>query len=966
MFIRLLPVALFAALVWPAPRADATTLTVTNLLDNPGLPDAGSLRERYGAANTNDVIVFAANLDDGVLLLEAPLVIAKSITIDATSLTNGITLRGSGSRVILVGAGVTAQLTGFTVAYGYATVGGGGIENGGTLTLERMTVRDSISADGGAGCGGGICNQSTGVLTINNSKIIDNVSFLCGGGIGALDGGTLTVTNSLVAFNRSHDAGGGICVRTVSSNATIALTNVTITENSAGFVSGSGDGVAFVKTGAGSNNAIVRNCTVAYNTGSAYGLVTTGTMSVGNTIAYGNSFPDIGAAGGTATSIGNNLYGTQSGLAGAPGDLVGDPRLSPLGAYGGPTLTYALLPGSPAINTGSAAGAPSTDQRGITRSSVDIGAFESRGFTLTLSGNNQRTLVSTAYAAPLGVNVTSAAGEPVANGRVTLTPPGSGARLTSGTTTLTIDTSGEVSHAVTANAIAGAFNVNVSAAGAPSSSFSLTNLTGVSLSPTSVPNATAGSAYTHSLTASGGTAPYSYVVTNGALPPGLALTVSGTLSGTPTTAGAYNFTVTAEDSSTNAGPFSASRAYALNVGCPTITVGTLPDGVVGATYSTVASASPPASYTWSVSAGALPSGLSLGPSGAVSGVAFVPATTAFNLQATAFGACNGVGAQALRMACAQCEIGGACVAAAALDPMNDCAACDPFASVSAYSPRAAGVSCMDDGLQHTADRCDGAGGCVHESLGLCEIASVTYAAGSANPGNECQVCVPASAPTGWTNVVAGTPCASDALSCTADICDANGSCVHPVSGGCFIGSACVAPGALDPLNDCAACDPFTSVSAYSPRAAGVSCADDGLGYTADRCDGAGVCLHESTNVCEIDGVIYAPGADHPSDPCLVCAPAKSETQWSTKSVGTPCTDDGDECTADVCSAGVCAHPSISCGSGDGEEPTTPNESVDEETTATTTKARTGCHAVGGEGIWILVAGLCLRRRRSRT
>ena len=81
---------------------------------------------------------------------------------------------------------------------------------------------------------------------------------------------------------------------------------------------------------------------------------------------------------------------------------------------GGPTETMALLPGSPAIAAGSVALIPpgiTTDQRGsahIVNGKVDIGAFEIGGFTITVtSGNNQLTLISTAFAAPLVVTVSS-------------------------------------------------------------------------------------------------------------------------------------------------------------------------------------------------------------------------------------------------------------------------------------------------------------------------------------------------------------------------------------------------------------------------------------------------------------------------------------------------------------------------------------------------------------------------------
>ncbi len=56
-----------------------------------------------------------------------------------------------------------------------------------------------------------------------------------------------------------------------------------------------------------------------------------------------------------------------------------DPKLAPLDDNGGPTLTMALLPGSPAIDAADPAAAPATDQRGIARPvgpAPDIGAFE--------------------------------------------------------------------------------------------------------------------------------------------------------------------------------------------------------------------------------------------------------------------------------------------------------------------------------------------------------------------------------------------------------------------------------------------------------------------------------------------------------------------------------------------------------------------------------------------------------------
>lgn len=83
------------------------------------------------------------------------------------------------------------------------------------------------------------------------------------------------------------------------------------------------------------------------------------------------------------------------------------------------------------------------------------------------------------------------------------------------------------------------------------------------VSTTSLTNATVGSAYTQSLTATGGTAPYTWTVASGALPAGLTLSPAGVISGTPTTAGGANFTASVTDSASPAA--TATMALTLNV-----------------------------------------------------------------------------------------------------------------------------------------------------------------------------------------------------------------------------------------------------------------------------------------------------------------------------------------------------------------------------------------------------------------
>jgi len=99
-----------------------------------------------------------------------------------------------------------------------------------------------------------------------------------------------------------------------------------------------------------------------------------------------------------------------------------------------------------------------------------------------------------------------------------------------------------------------------------SATFSLTVLAPpLSLSPAALTVPQVGVAYSQTLTASGGIAPYTYSVGSGSLPAGLTLSSTGTLSGTPTTGQTVSFTIVAVDSSPGSGPYSVSASYSVTV-----------------------------------------------------------------------------------------------------------------------------------------------------------------------------------------------------------------------------------------------------------------------------------------------------------------------------------------------------------------------------------------------------------------
>ena len=147
-------------------------------------------------------------------------------------------------------------------------------------------------------------------------------------------------------------------------------------------------------------------------------------------------------------------------------------------------------------------------------------------------------------------------------------------------------------------------------------------------------NATVGAPYNQSLSVNGSQAPNTWSIAAGSLPPGISLGAStGALTGTPTTAGVYSFTVRVVDrrGDTDTAALSIVVAPASLV----ITTAVLPNGTVGAQYSqTLAATGGSGGYQWSRTGGSLPAGLSLSSGGAVTGSPTAAAVSSFTVRVT--------------------------------------------------------------------------------------------------------------------------------------------------------------------------------------------------------------------------------------------------------------------------------------------------------------------------------------------
>jgi hypothetical protein len=235
-----------------------------------------------------------------------------------------------------------------------ATSGAGGIYNlGGTLTLINSTVSNNSAGVQG----GGISNS--GRVAIINSAILSNTTganFGDSTGGGIYNSGVMTLTNSTVSGNQALDVNGNGYGGGVYNFGTLTIINSTLSNNEA---NGAGGGLRVVS----------------------------GTVTLRNTIiANSPSGGDCSRSGGSVINNGFNLVEDNS------CNFTGgaDPLLGPLQDNGGPTLTHALLLGSPAIDAGDpnyCAGA--TDQRGYFRlvdgnndgnARCDIGAYEYNSF----------------------------------------------------------------------------------------------------------------------------------------------------------------------------------------------------------------------------------------------------------------------------------------------------------------------------------------------------------------------------------------------------------------------------------------------------------------------------------------------------------------------------------------------------------------------------------------------------------
>ncbi len=362
------------------PVPPATSLVVTNLDDS----GPGSLREALSLIADGGTITFDPGLAGGTLALTSgQLTIDRSVTVDASAAAPVTISAGGASRVVEVGAGIDVSISDVVITDGVAAPQGGGILNSGQLSLDRVVVtgnlENSVGTDFAFG-GGGIYNGDGATLNLTDSTVSDNSTVQQpGGGVYGFFNSTINITRSTISGNVGGDVAGGL-----RSLGTTTVENSTFTNNTSTAWHG---GAMFLTDG----NVTISNSTIVGNNspgGTAGGLMVATFGAPVNVTIEDNIIADNGTyncqieGGGAAvlTSLGGNVNTDPScSLIGADQDVgAGGALVDVLADNGGPTLTHALLGGSPAIDA--AVGAcPATDQRGVGRpqgAGCDAGSVE--------------------------------------------------------------------------------------------------------------------------------------------------------------------------------------------------------------------------------------------------------------------------------------------------------------------------------------------------------------------------------------------------------------------------------------------------------------------------------------------------------------------------------------------------------------------------------------------------------------
>ena len=324
--------------------ADATTTTVTNTNDS----GPGSLRRALIDSQDGNTIDFDSSLKgQNISLTSAELVIDKNIIISglgANFLTVSRAQNAPPFRVFDLIPGHSVTIQGLTISNGIApdfSCGGGILDQGSSLSLINCTV----SGNSTGGTGAGICGDANATVTIDSSTIADNYAGDYGGGLA--NGGALTINNSTLSDNRGEFAAGAI-LNGFNGDASLTVSNSTLSGNTTQLHGGgifNGGQCAISNSTLSGNNGMTGGAIV-----NRLGTLDIESTILNRGELGPNISNDSGTVTSHGYNLSSDDGG---GVLNGTGDQINtNPLLGPSQNNGGPTFTHQLLPGSPAIDAG--------------------------------------------------------------------------------------------------------------------------------------------------------------------------------------------------------------------------------------------------------------------------------------------------------------------------------------------------------------------------------------------------------------------------------------------------------------------------------------------------------------------------------------------------------------------------------------------------------------------------------------
>lgn len=516
-----------------------------------------------------------------------------------------------------------------------------GVPAGLTATLTKMGAVLTIGLTGNAAPHTIAANTSAMQFTFLNAAVTSNNA----AGVTNLNGQNLSVTfaDAITMFTNAMPPSGS--------------TSIAYTHN-------------FTTNGSPASTFALQSGTLPPGLTLTAGGVLSGTPTMAGTFMY-----TIRASNGVGTGFFDQTYTTTitAGVAptmftsaAPPSGLPATPYTHTFVANGSPapnsyTVVAGALPGGLTLNaaTGVLSGTPAAN--GV--------------FNFTVRANNGVGTFDQPYTINIGAGTTTITSGPPPNGNLmtayTHTFTGNGSPLANNFTV----SAGALPPGLTLNAGTGVLSGTPTALGTYNFTIQADNGFGnatqaysVQIDPQNVaPTAftsgtppgtgTTGSPYLHTFAANGAPTPF-YTLASGSLPPGLSLNpITGALSGTPTATGTYSFTVRALNIAGN----TVSSPVTITVGNPpapppttpsasgsgssstqpapptAFALGTSPISIgssVGLPYALPVTANGNPTPTYAVSGGALPPGLTMSPSGVLSGTPTMEGTYTFTVQAT--------------------------------------------------------------------------------------------------------------------------------------------------------------------------------------------------------------------------------------------------------------------------------------------------------------------------------------------